>query len=265
MAGDTVIGSHNTSLRTAGMISGFDYRVAPGSVAGFALAAGTSNWGLSDSLGSGKSDVFQAGLYGSTRANSVYLSAAVAYALQRVSSDRNVTLSGNDRLSANFDTHGIGGRVELGNRFEHQGIGFTPYGALQFQTLNAPSYTESSTLGSNVFALAVDARKSNNTRSELGAWIDTRRAIDDGTLSVRARAAFVRTWRNAAAIDAAFVEMSGSNFTVTGAAPSSVAALVSLAAEVRMKDGWSAGLKFDGEFAQASQSYIGTGSLRYQW
>ena len=48
-------------------------------VVGFALAGGGTNWGLADGLGTGKSDAFQAGVYGTTRAGPVYIAAALAY------------------------------------------------------------------------------------------------------------------------------------------------------------------------------------------
>src|SRR3954463_10052919 len=46
---------------------------------GFALAGGGTGWGLANGLGSGRSDAFQAGVYGTTRAGNAYLSAALAY------------------------------------------------------------------------------------------------------------------------------------------------------------------------------------------
>ena len=51
---------------TYGFASGIDYRVTPDTVVGFALAGGGTNWGLAQGLGSGRSDAFQAGVYGTT-------------------------------------------------------------------------------------------------------------------------------------------------------------------------------------------------------
>ena len=58
-------GSHNTASRTAGVAAGLDYKLTPDTLLGFALAGGGTGWGLSQGLGGGNSDVFQAGLYGS--------------------------------------------------------------------------------------------------------------------------------------------------------------------------------------------------------
>jgi autotransporter-associated beta strand protein len=78
--GDTVVvGTHDLSARTAGGAAGLDYRLAPGTVVGFALAGGGTNWSLAQGLGGGKSDAFQAGVYGTTRWGPAYLAGAFAY------------------------------------------------------------------------------------------------------------------------------------------------------------------------------------------
>jgi hypothetical protein len=52
---------------------------------------------------------------------------------------------------------------------------------------------------------------------------------------------------------------------LNGATPPANSALVSAGAELRMTANWSMLAKFDGEFANGSQTYGGTGSLRYTW
>jgi uncharacterized protein with beta-barrel porin domain len=61
-SGDTaIIGSHDLSARTVGFAGGFDYRLTPDTVVGLAFAGGATDWSLSQGLGGGKSDAFQAG------------------------------------------------------------------------------------------------------------------------------------------------------------------------------------------------------------
>jgi hypothetical protein len=48
-------------------------------VVGFALAGWGTNYGLSDGLGGGHSDMFQAAVYSTTRMNGAYVSTALAY------------------------------------------------------------------------------------------------------------------------------------------------------------------------------------------
>jgi autotransporter-associated beta strand protein len=74
-----VIGTHDLSANTAGFAAGLDYRLTPNSVVGVALAGGGTNWHLAQGLGGGKSDAFQAGVYGATRFGPAYLAAAFAF------------------------------------------------------------------------------------------------------------------------------------------------------------------------------------------
>ena len=175
--GDALAGSHDRSARTFGFATGLDYRVTPYTVVGFALAGGGTNYGLSDGFGGGHSDMFQAAVYSSTRINAAYVSAALAYAWHRVSTDRFVTVAGTDHLTADFSANNVGGRIEGGYRFAIPGAlgwpgqyGFTPYAAGQVQAFRTPSYSESAVSGSSIFALAYDARTTTTTRTELGAW-----------------------------------------------------------------------------------------------
>ncbi len=265
MNGDPIVGSHDTTLRSAGMIAGLDYRYAPGGIVGAAFSAGSTHWGLSQGLGGGSAEIFQGGAYASQRFGASYLSAAFAYARQTVESDRTVTLAGSDRLVAEFAATGIGGRIEAGHRFGDRRAGITPYVAGQLQRWNLPAYAESAATGANVFGLSVGARSAEDLRTEAGIWIDRLVDVRNGSLLLRARAAWKHDWRDAAVVDAAFQALPGSSFTVTGAAQAADAALVSLASEWRIAGGWSLGAKFDGEFSTGSQTYAGSATLRYQW
>ena len=66
-------------------------------------------------------------------------------------------------------------------------------------------------------------------------------------------------------MNAAFQTLPGSNFTVNGAAPPTNLALLTSGAEYRMANGISLGAKFDTELASRSQTYAGTGTVRYTW
>jgi uncharacterized protein with beta-barrel porin domain len=59
--------------------------------------------------------------------------------------------------------------------------------------------------------------------------------------------------------------MPGASFIVNGAAPAEDSALVSAGAELRLASGVSMLAKFDVDLASHSQTYAGTGTLRYRW
>jgi autotransporter-associated beta strand protein len=258
--------SADTTARTWGLATGFDYRVAPGLTLGFALAGGSMNWGLSEGLGGGKSEVMQIGAYGRKEFGPAYLSAALSYAWHGMSTDRTVTVSGTDKLTASFNAHSFGGRIETGTRFATRWVGVTPYAALQVQNFRTPSYRESAVSGSNAFELTYDANSTTSTRTELGAWFDNTIALDRGNvLALRSRAAWARDHSSNTAMGAAFQTLPGSSFTVNGAQGPANSLLTSLGAELRLANSWSIGGRFDGEFASRSQTYAGTGTVRYAW
>ncbi len=264
--GNIDVGSHDTSVRTAGIATGFDYRLAPATVVGFALAGGTTSWGLADNLGGGRSDVFQAGIYGSTKFGSAYLSGSLAAAVHSMSTDRTMDVAGMTRLRASFDAVNYGGRVEGGYRYDTPVVGITPYAAVQVQAFHLPSYSETPSVGSNDFALNYNAANSVDTRTELGSWIDRAFLLEgERTLVLRGRLAWAHDWVSGAAVSAVFQSFPTSGFTVNGAATAPDTGLVSAGADLKFVNGVSFGVKFDGEFASNTQTYTGTGTLRYQW
>src|SRR5262249_24852538 len=163
------VGSHDLSARTAGGAAGLDYHLSRDSVVGVALAGGGTNWSLAQGIGGGKSDAFQAGIYGATRWGPAYLAAARAYTNHWTSTDR-FAFAG-DHLTASFNAQSFGGRVEGGYRFATIYGGLTPYAAIQVQTFHTPFYNESD-LNAGGFALAFNSRNATDTRSELGGRFD---------------------------------------------------------------------------------------------
>ena len=131
-----VTGSHDLSASTAGFAGGFDYHLSRDSVVGLALAGGGTNWSLAQGLGGGKSDAFQAGLYGATKYGPAYLAAAFAFANHWMSTDR--IAFADDHLTAKFNAQSYGGRLEGGYRFATPYLGITPYAAIQAQSFHTP-------------------------------------------------------------------------------------------------------------------------------
>jgi outer membrane autotransporter protein len=258
-----VLGSHDLSARTAGFAGGLDYRLTPDTVAGFALAGGGTNWSLADGLGSGKSDAFQAGVYGATRWGAAYLAAAFAYANHWMSTDR-FAFAG-DHLTAEFTAQSLGGRVEGGYRFATFYGGVTPYAAIQAQSFRTPSYSETDVNGGG-FALAYNSRTGTDTRSELGARFDRVLALyTNAVLALRGRLVWAHDWVSDPSLAAAFQTLPGASFIVNGAIPAKDSALVSAGAELRLANGVTLLGKFDGELASHSSTYAGTGTIRYRW
>jgi uncharacterized protein with beta-barrel porin domain len=270
--GSVFDGSHDRSARVYGFATGLDYRVTPYTVVGFALAGGSTNYGLAEGLGGGHSDLFQSAIYSITRIDAAYVSAALAYGWHHVSTDRFLTAAGIDHLTADFSANNIGGRIEGGYRFAIPsvfylpGFGLTPYAALQMQAFHTPFYSEAAASGSSIFALNYNPHTTTTTRTELGAWFDRSGFLNESAiLSLRTRTAWAHDDWSDTRTTAAFQSLPGSSFTVIGATPVHDSLLTSAVAEISFRNGISLAGKFDSELAPRSQTYVGTARLRYTW
>ena len=269
--GNAAIGSNSTTSRIAAGAVGADYRIAPNTLAGFALAGGGTNFVVGNGLGSGRSDLFQAGAYVRHSIGPAYIAAALAYGWQDVTTNRSVTLAGLDQLQARFNANAYTGRLEGGYRFVSpwMGVGITPYAAGQFTTFSLPAYAEAAVIGSNAFALRYGAKDVTASRSELGFRTDKSwtlmGSLPETTLTLRSRFAWAHDYANDRSIAATFQSLPGASFVVNGAAQSADKALTAFAAELHWRNGLSLAGTFDGEFSGNSSSYDGKAVARYQW
>ena len=265
--GNAAVGSNTSTSSVYGTAVGADYRISPYTIAGFALAGGGTNFSVAGS-GSGHSDLFQAGAFIRHTVGAAYISAALAYGWQDITTNRTVTAAGTDQLRAQFNANAFSGRLEGGYRFVAPwvgGVGITPYAAAQFTTFDLPGYVEQPVVGSNAFALAYGAKDVTDTRSELGIRSDKSWAMTDGILTLRGRVAWAHDYDPDRSIAATFQSLPGASFIVNGAAQAADSALVTASIEKKWLTGWSAAATFEGEFSDVTRSYAGKGVVRYQW
>jgi uncharacterized protein with beta-barrel porin domain len=266
--GNAAVGSNTATSRIAGTAVGADYLFSPNTIAGLALAGGGTNFSVANNLGSGRSDLFQAGAYLRHTNGPAYVSAALAYGWQDITTNRTVTVAGFDQLRAEFNANAFSGRLEGGYRFVAPwtgGVGITPYAAGQFTTFDLPAYAERAVVGANAFALAYGARDVTDTRSELGIRTDKSYVMQDGIVTLRGRVAWAHDFNPDRNIGATFQALPGASFVVNGAAQASDSALVTASVEKKWLNGWSAAATFEGEFSNVTASYAGKGVVRYAW
>ena len=264
--GNATLGSNTATSHVYGGAVGADYRFSPYTIAGFALAGGGTNFSVANGLGSGRSDLFQAGAFVRHSVGPAYVTAALAYGWQDITTDRTVTVAGADQLRARFNANAWSGRVEGGYRFVAPGlIGITPYAAGQFTTFDLPAYTEQAVSGTNTFALAYGAKSVTASRTELGLRSDKSFAMQDGIFTLRGRAAWAHGFDTDRFIGATFQTLPGASFVVNGAAQAPDAVLVTASAEMKWRNGWSAAATFEGGFSNVTASYAGKGVVRYSW
>jgi autotransporter-associated beta strand protein len=265
-AGTTSVGSHDTSTGAAGFAIGVDDYVAPGTMLGFALAGGGTDWSLSQGLGGGRSDVFQAGLYGVHEFGPAYVAGALSFGNYWVSTNHNVAIIGGGALQANFDAQGYGGRFESGYHVPIESVTLTPYVAVQPQAFAQPASSEFAASGSSTFALNYNAQTGTEVRGELGTWLSKTLDLANGdALNLFGRAAWAHDWQSNPNLTADFLALPAASFVVNGAEPPADLALITAGAELRLAGGWSLMAKFEGEFGKGSETYTGTGRLAYSW
>jgi len=263
--GNVTLGSNSTTSRLAAAAVGADYRFSPFTLAGFALAGGGTNFSIANGLGGGRSDLFQAGAYLRHNAGPAYITGALAYGWQDVTTDRTVTIAGVDQLRAKFNANAYSGRVEGGYRFVASWMGVTPYAAGQFTTFDLPAYAERAIVGANTFALTYGAKSVTASRSELGIRTDKSWAMPDSIFTLRGRFAWAHDYNTDRAIGATFQTLPGASFVVNGAAQSAGKTLTTGSAEIKWTNGFSLAGTFEGEFSSNSRSYAGKGVARYAW
>jgi autotransporter-associated beta strand protein len=265
--GNAALGSNNTTSSIYGTAVGADYKFSPDTIAGFALAGGGTNFSVANT-GSGRSDLFQAGVFVRHNVGPAYISGALAYGWQDVTTNRTVTIAGVDRLRAEFDPNAWSGRVEGGYRFvapSAGGIGVTPYAAAQFTSFNLPGYAEQVLSGAGTFALAYGSKSVTDTRSELGVRTDKSFAMPDSVVVLRGRLAWAHDYNPDRTIAATFQALPGASFVVGGAAQASDAALTTASIERKWINGFSLAGTFEGEFSNVTRGYAGKAGVRYTW
>ena len=260
--GSTAAGTNNLTAQTFGFAGGMDYHLSPDTIFGFALGGGGTNWGLANGLGTGRSDAFQAGVYGMTHWGPAYLAGALAFANHWFTTNRSAL---GDALTANFSGQSYGARLEGGYRYAPlPTFGVTPYAALQAQDFHTPAYSEADQTGGG-FGLTYAAMNATDVRTELGARFDSPAVVAGMPLLLRSRLAWAHDFVSNPSLGAVFQALPGSNFVVNGAPIPRDSALTSAGAELFLTPRWTLLAKFDGEFANGSQTYAGSGTLRYTW
>jgi autotransporter-associated beta strand protein len=265
--GNAFVGSNDTTSRIAGTAVGADYLFSPDTLAGFALAGGGTSFTVNN-LGSGRSDLFQAGAYVRHTQGNAYITGALAYGWQDITTDRNVAIAGVDHLRAEFNANTYSGRVEGGYRYvvpAFGGLGITPYAAGQFTTFDLPSYAESVVSGAALFALNYAGKSVTDSRSELGIRSDKSFAMQNGVLTLRSRVAWAHDFDPDRSIGATFQSLPVASFVVNGAAQASDSVLTTGSVEMKWRNNWSIATTFEGEFSNVTSSYAGKGVVRYAW
>ena len=252
-------GSSSVQTSVQGLAAGADWTFDQG-VLGVAVASGTSNWFLGGGLGNGRTNAFQAGIYGRTAFGPLYLAAAGAWGLHGVSTQRSVPYLA-DSLTANYTATSWSGRAEMGYRLAFGDYGVTPFIAGQSQVVNMPGFCEASQAG-NGAALCFNANSTTSLRSEIGIDADaTLGNILGSRAKLMARLAWAHEYQTTGSVSAWFQSLPGSTFAVSGASLPSDMGVARVMANFELDRAWSFRLQADAEFADRYGAFAGTARL----
>jgi len=262
-------GTHRFRSNGTGIVGGANWALSQGILLGAAIAAEQSDFHLVDTIGTGKAQTLQGGVYGYVRYSPhFYGSFAASVALSDIKTDRVLSVSGTDDLKGKLTAYVYGGRYETGLVLWWA----APYVAVQDSLISLPAYTETAASGSGSFALKYASRTVNSGAAEVGfrqstdvdftpRWLLT----PDGTLHLTDRFAWSHGFGGASAASAAFADLSSSDFSIAHAAPSKDTALASLGADLAFNGGLHVSAQFDTAISANAQSYTGMAGLGYRW
>lgn len=255
---------------TAGGAAGLDYQVNPNLLVGVAGGGSSSTFSEPDRATSGTLDGAHIGTYGVGRWGPWYAAGALAF--NRFENKYTRAIAGvgpTETATGKFDSNMLSGRFEFGYRQIFSGFAVTPFVAVQFAELWQPGYSETSTMiggAPGVLGLTYTAQTVSSLPTFLGAQFDTRVTLQNGIVWLPyARLSWVHEFESTRDVNAGFITLPVTNFTVFGPSAARDAARVDLGSKLAISRSVALFASFDGEFSDRSRMYAGKGGVRVTW
>jgi autotransporter-associated beta strand protein len=263
-SGEAASGSPRVTSGFGGLTVGADFRVAPETVIGAAVAGATGSSSSGRGLGSVETDLLQLGLYGSTKLGALSLSAGGAWITGDVDGSRSIGVLGVVKARSDYNLQGFSGRFEAAFEVaKFAGLSASPYAAYQASSIRTSSFVERNEATGAAVGIQALAKTNTTARAELGLKLETA-----GQLGAMPATAFIRAgWGHYTSRDAnvtaQLVGLPGSLFTATGTRPDSNVALVAAGGEVRVTSAVSVGGSVDAELGSRTQTVRGSANIKY--
>ncbi|WP_324134431.1 autotransporter domain-containing protein [Bosea sp. (in: a-proteobacteria)] len=258
----TGAGSATREIKDANVAVGADYRIAPGSVIGFALSGGQSRSELGRNLGSSNADIFQLGLYGATKIGALSLAGSLSYAAMQVETRRNIPALGLG-TTADYSAHVWGGRLQAAyDLFSAGGFTVSPIAALQIQSVHTPNFRETNSFTGA--AAGVTGRSNTNTalRSDLGLRVTSVTTLGGRKVTLFTEIAWAHYFQRDITFAASLTGIANTNFVIEGARSNRDAALFSAGADIQLTPNLTLGGRLDASASGNTTSFAGSGVLR---
>jgi autotransporter-associated beta strand protein len=268
--GEADVGSASLSHNTGGLAGGLDYQFAPDLLAGFAIGGSSSNFSVRDRITSGNLEGAHFGGYGVKTWGPLYAAGALSFSTFRNSETRTIAGIGpTETATGSFGSNLLSGRLEMGWKQAFNWFSVTPFAAVQAAQLWENGFTETNPVpagATDQLGLAYGSKRVASLPTFLGAQFDTRLAVWNGmALSPYARLSWVHEFKPDRAIDASFIALPATGFTVDGPRAARDAARIDAGAKLAIHPNAWLFASFDGEFSSRSQSYAGKGGAKVTW
>ena len=252
-----------------GFAAGLDRQVTPNLLLG--VTAGYTNgtqW-VSGFQGTGTSNTFQTGLYGSFTQGALYVDGLAGYAYSDNQMQRLIAIPGLSSMTAQGRTgaNQFFGQVESGYRVELGGAAeafVTPFVRLQGATATQNAFSES---GAGALSLNVAAQTTNSLRSVLGAQLGG--AMDMGwrdKLALKFRLGWTHEYADTGRpVTSAFAGAPAVPFTTFGVSPQRDGILLGLSGSTVIADATSIFFRYEGDFSGQDASHALTAGVRIKW
>lgn len=260
---DSASGRNNGfSYKGGGLQGGVDFAVGEKSALGVAVGYAHVEFDPDRAGSDGEADSWLVGLYGTTMAGPVDLSAQLGVSFNEFESSRLVP--GPVRAGASYDGTTVAASVEAGYAIENGNTVIRPVAGLDAARLSTDSYTET---GAGGYNLHVASNDDYYLRSTLGVQLAT--VAQTGFLGKLVPSADLRWGYDIRQADkgvtAAFAGAPASSFTLESNNQSRNALVANIGAEAFSGEPLRLGLQASGDFRSDAASY-GLGLyLRYDW
>ena len=266
--GNTAVGSNGATSRIFGAAVGADYRLAANTLAGFALAGGGTNFSVANAMGSGHSDLFQAGAFLRHTGRRVVPHGRAGLWLAR----RHHQPHGHHRrhrsVARALQRQCLLRPHRRRQPFRRAGVDGLRHHAVRRRAIHhvrTASLCRERALRRQHIRPELHLEECHGFAQRLGVRTDKSFTLADAILTLRSRLAWAYDFNPTPSIGATFQTLPGASFVVNGAQQAHNSALTTASAEMRWINGWSAAATFEGEFSQVTRSYAGKGTVRYAW
>jgi autotransporter-associated beta strand protein len=257
------------TYNVGGFAAGLDRLITPTTRLGVTAGYTTGTQWVGGFDGVGRTDTFQAGLYGGYSQDKVYADAVVGYAYGWNQMWRNIPIPGLGQRTAQGRTgaNQFFGQAETSYRFDLGGTAeafVTPFARLQAYTGTQNGFTET---GAQSLNLTVAQQTTNSLRSVLGAQLGG--AMDLGwreKLAMQFRLGWSHEYADTGRpVTATLAGAPAMAFTTYGVAPQRDGALVGFSANTSIAEATSLYLRYEGVISGQDSAHAITAGVRMTW